>query len=67
MHQCLKFILFGVTLYVFRVVFPSIIRACFFCLFGIDKFDIHRAMHCNIISIIKPTRCTNVSHLFHLE
>jgi len=26
MHQCLKFILFGVTLYMFRTVFPSIIR-----------------------------------------
>ena len=27
MHQCLKFILFGVTLYMFRTVFPSIIRS----------------------------------------
>ena len=27
MHQCLKFILFGVTLYMFRTVFPSVIRS----------------------------------------
>ena len=27
MHQCLRFILFGVTLYMFRTVFPSIIRS----------------------------------------
>ena len=28
-------------------------------------YDIHRAVHCNIISIVKPTRCTNVSNLFY--
>jgi len=27
MHQCLKFILFGVTLDIYRTVFPSIIRS----------------------------------------
>jgi len=27
MHQCIKFILFGTTLYMFRTVFPSIIRS----------------------------------------
>ena len=27
MHQCLKFTLFGVTLYMFRTVFPSIIMS----------------------------------------
>jgi len=27
MQQCLKFILFGVTLYMFRTVFPSIISS----------------------------------------
>jgi len=27
MYQCLKFILFGVTHYMFRTVFPSIIRS----------------------------------------
>jgi len=27
MHQCIKFILFGVTLYMFRTVFLSIIRS----------------------------------------
>ena len=32
MHQCIKFILFGTTLYMFRTVFPSIIRYC--CLFA---------------------------------
>jgi len=29
------------------------------------KFDIHRAVHHNIISIVKPTRCTNISNLFY--
>ena len=27
MHQCLKFIYFGMTHYMFRMVFPSIIRS----------------------------------------
>ena len=27
MHQCLKFIYFGMALYMFRTVFPSIIRS----------------------------------------
>jgi len=27
MHQFLKFIYFGITLYMFRTVFPSIIRS----------------------------------------
>ena len=27
MQQCLKFIYFGMTLYMFRTVFPSIIRS----------------------------------------
>jgi len=30
-------------------------------------FDVHRAVHRNIISIVKPTRCTNVSNLFYSE
>ena len=34
-----------------------------FCCFG--KFDVHRAVHRNIIPIAKPTRCTNVSNLFY--
>ena len=29
------------------------------------KFDVHRAVHRNIISTLKPTRCTNVSNLFY--
>ena len=28
-------------------------------------FDVHRAVHHNIMSIVKPTRCTNVSNLFY--
>ena len=31
----------------------------------VTSFDVHRAMHRNIISIVKPTRCTNVSNLFY--
>jgi len=27
--------------------------------------DVHRAVHRNIISIVKPTSCTNVSNLFY--
>ena len=30
-----------------------------------QKFDVHRAVHRNIISIVKPTWCTNVSSLFY--
>ena len=29
------------------------------------KFDVHRAVHRNIISIVKPIRCTSVSTLFY--
>jgi len=29
------------------------------------SFGFHRAMHRNIISIVKPTRCINVSNLFY--
>ena len=28
-------------------------------------FDVHMAVRCNIISIVKPTRCTNVSNLYY--
>ena len=31
------------------------------------NFVIHRAVHHNIIRIVKPTRCTSVSNLFILE
>ena len=31
------------------------------------KLDVHRAVHRNTIYIVKPTRCTSVSHLFILE
>jgi len=31
----------------------------------VNLFDVHRAVHRNIISIVKPTRCTNVSNLFY--
>jgi len=30
-------------------------------------FDLHRAEHLNIISIAKPTRCTNVPNLFYFR
>jgi hypothetical protein len=30
-------------------------------------FDVHGAVHRNIIPIVKPTRCTSVSNLFILE
>jgi len=30
-------------------------------------FDVHCAVHRNIISIVKPTRCTNLSNLFYFE
>ena len=33
--------------------------------YRIKSFDIHRAVHPNIISIVKPTRCTDVSNLFY--
>ena len=29
------------------------------------EFNVHRAMHRNIISTVKPTRCTSVSNLFY--
>jgi len=28
-------------------------------------FDVHRAVHRNIISIVKPTSCASVSNLFY--
>jgi hypothetical protein len=31
------------------------------------RFDVHRVVHRNIISIVKPTRCSSVSNLFILE
>ena len=33
------------------------------CTMGTGKFDVHRAVHRNIISAVKPTRCTKVSNL----
>jgi len=35
------------------------------CESTLNIFDVHRAAHHNIISITKPTRCTNVSNLFY--
>ena len=29
------------------------------------RFDVHRAAHRNFVSIVIPTRCTNVSNLFY--
>ena len=31
------------------------------------NFDVHRAVHHNIIPIVNPNRCTSVSNLFTLE
>ena len=31
------------------------------------RFDVHRAVHRNVISIVKSTVCTSVSNLFILE
>jgi len=31
------------------------------------KCEVHRAKQCNIIYIVKPTRCTSVSNLFYFE
>jgi len=33
----------------------------------VSKFDAHKAVHCNLIPIVKPTKCTSVSNLFILE
>jgi len=38
-------------------------RGCHMILLWV-KFDFHRAAHRNIISIVKPTRCTNVLFYF---
>jgi len=35
------------------------------CTSSKKKFDVHRAVHPNVISIVKPTTCTNVSNLFY--
>ena len=32
-----------------------------------EEYDVYRAVHRNIISTVKPTRCTKVSNLFYLE
>jgi len=53
-----------------RTWVDSFLLLHFVCLTGfiyryLCKFDIHRAVHHNIISIVKPTRCTNVSNLFY--
>jgi len=32
-----------------------------------EIFDVHRAVQRNIISVVKPTRCTNVSNLFWIK
>jgi len=46
----------------------SFLNTCEICNWNenlIFTFNIHLAMHRNIISIVKPTRCTNVSNLFY--
>ena len=45
-------------------MFPN--KQFLFCWkFNFDKFDVHRAVHRNIISIVKQTRCTGASSLFY--
>ena len=34
-------------------------------MYSSDTFDVHRPVHRNIISIVKPARCTNVLNLFY--
>ena len=45
----------------------SLCRMKFVCTYTIlhTKFDVQRAVRHNIISIVKPTRCTNVSNLYY--
>jgi len=31
----------------------------------VRKFDVHRAVHGNIVYIVKPISCSNVSNLFY--
>ena len=33
--------------------------------YGTAVFDVHRAVHRNIVSVVKLTRCTNVSNVFY--
>ena len=49
----------------FFAVCYVVLLCSFFISFIISKFDVHRAVNRNIISIAKPTRCTNVSILFY--
>jgi len=35
--------------------------------YAVVPFDVHRAVHRNIISIVNPTRCTNYQFYFILE
>ena len=80
MHQCMKFILFwNDTLQVLGRSFrPSSGQDCtnsnkhlsnrYCCLLASGyqmELYVHRAVHHNIISKAKPTRCTNVSNLFY--
>ena len=37
------------------------------CSYNKIVFNVHSAVHRNIISIVKPTRCTNVSNLFYFR
>jgi len=52
-------------IYIFAVL-PHKQKALLCCK-DITEFDFRRAVHRNIISVVKPTRCTNVSNLFILE
>jgi len=54
---------FGMTLYMFRTVFPSIIRSS--RLYIQQQVYVKLAVHRNIIYVVKPTRCANISNLFY--
>jgi len=55
---------FGMTLYMFRTVFPSVIRSS--RLYIKQQASVKQILlSAWYISIVKPTRCTNVSNLFY--
>jgi hypothetical protein len=55
---------FGMTLYMFRTAFPSIIRSSRLYIKQ-QAFVKQILLSAWYISIVKPTRCTNVSNLFY--
>ena len=62
MHQCIKFNYFGMTLYMFRTVFPSIVSSS---RLYIQQQAFVKQILLSACQPVKPTRCTNVSNLFY--